>query len=299
MGRLTSDDRKFGPITYGKAGWNAFRAILDSGGSDDDEDEVKTSLTVYMFGWVFRVYLGQLIKPIIYKVKASGWDEATIARMGRDWYEASFSKEYGFSYHEGFLQLFFGMQNDMGHYTHLDNEGYVTYSPRDPNKIYTPIIQRSKSWHLPWTQFRTTEYRLFNDKNDIYCEMKDRKGVNLKDIIGADTNCPTVNFLLRDFDGVVITAKTRIEETVYRKGIGKFKWVSWFTKPLIYRNLKIEFDKETGPEKGSWKGGTTGTSFDATGYKNHYEAIKAFCGETHRSKSGRYRMQFMTREIPL
>lgn len=297
MGRLTSDDRKFGPITYGKASWDAFRIILDSGG-EDDEDKVETSLTVYMFGWVFRVFHGQLLKPITYKVKA-GWDEATITRMGRDWYETSFNKAYGFSYHEGFLQLFFGMQNDMGHYTHVDNEGFVTYKTSDKTKTYIPLVQKSKSWHLPWTQFRTTEYRLYDDKNNLYREMKNRKGVNIKDIIGADTNCPTVNFLLKDFDGVMVTAKTHIEETVYRKGIGKFKWVSWFTKPLICRHLKIEFNKETGPDKGSWKGGTTGMSFDATNYKNHYDAIRAFCDETHRSKSGRYKMQYYTRELPI
>lgn len=298
MGRLTSDDRKFGPITYGKASWNAFRAILDSGSSEDDEDKVETSLTVYMFGWVFRVYLGQLIKPVTYKVKAC-WDEATIARLGRDWYETSFSKEYGFSYHEGFLQLFFGIQNDNGHYTHVDKEGFLTYSPKDPNKVYTPIVQRSKSWHLPWTQFRITEYRLYDDKTDIYCEMKDRKGLKFKDFYETETKCPTVSFLLRDFDGVGITAKTLIQETVYSRGEGKFKWLSWFSKSKVYRQLKIDFDKETGPEKGSWKGGTTGMSFDATGCKNHYEAIKAFCKETHRSKSGRYKMEFITRELPV
>ena len=298
MGRLTSDDRKFGPITYGKASWNAFRAILDSGGSDDDEDKIETTLTVYMFGWVFRVCFGQLIKPITYKVEA-GWDEATIARLGRDWYDTSFSKAYGFSYHEGFLQLFFGLQNDMGHYTHVDNEGFVTYSPKDPNKTYTPITQRSRSWHLPWTQLRTTEYRLFDDKNNIFKELKNNKGIAFKELFDPNVDCPTVNFLLKDFDGVMVTAKTHIEETVYRKGIGKFKWVSWFTKPLAYRQLKINFDKETGPEKGSWKGGTTGMSFDAAGYKNHYEAIKGFCGEQHRSKSGRYKMEFITRELPL
>lgn len=299
MGRLTDNDRKFGPITYGKASWNAFRAILSSGGSDDDEDKTETSLTVYMFGWVFRILLGQLIKPVIYKVKASTWSEETVARMGKDWYETSFSKEYGFSYHEGYLQLFFGFQNDSGHHTHVDNDGFVTYRPNDPSKIYTELRQKSKSWFLPWTQLRITEYRLYDDKNEIYFEIKDRKGLSFNDLYNSEINCPTVSFLLRDFDGVIITAKTLIQETVYSQGEGKFKWLSWFTKSKVYRQLKIDFDKETGPEKGSWKGGTTGMSFDATGCKNHYEAIKAFCNETHRSKSGRYKMEYITRELPV
>ena len=79
MGRLTDNDKQFGPITYGKSSWNAFRVVLDSnGGESDDEDDdhfVRTTLTVWMFGWVFRIFLGQLIKRVTYRVKAQGWDE--------------------------------------------------------------------------------------------------------------------------------------------------------------------------------------------------------------------------------
>ena len=133
MGRLTNNDRKFGPITYGKVDWNPFRVILSSeGGEGDDEDHkfAKTSLTVYMFNWVFRVYLGRLIKP------------------------------------------------------------------------------------------------------------------------------------------------------------------------EVYRRLDIEFDKETGPEKGSWKGGTTGCSFVINNNENHVQAMQGYCEEKHRSKSGMYKMKFISREVP-
>lgn len=41
------------------------------------------------------------------------------------------------------------------------------------------------------------------------------------------------------------------------KGLaGWFKWLSWFGRPKIRRSLDIQFSSETGPEKGSWKGGT-------------------------------------------
>lgn len=303
MGRLTDNDKQFGPITYGKASWNAFRIILGSNGGENDDDHdaadhrVKTSLTIYIFGWAFRIYLGQLIKRVTYKVKAQSWDQATIARMGRDWYPYSFSKEYGFSLHEGFLQIFYGLQNDHNHYTHVDEEGFLTYKFSDQNKKYIPVNSRSWSRHLPWTQWRITTYRLYNDKNEVHYEIKDNKGLRGISYYDAKKDCPPVHFVLKDYDGTEVIAKTVIEETVYKLGEGYFKWLSWFIKPRVYRRLDIDFDKETGPEKGSWKGGTMGLSCDATD-KNHVQAIKAFCEEEHRSKNGPYRMKFISREVP-
>lgn len=310
MGRLTDNDKQFGPITYGKSSWNAFRVVLDSnGGESDDEDDdhfVRTTLTVWMFGWVFRIFLGQLIKRVTYRVKAQGWDEKTIARLGRDWYPYSFSREYGFSLHEGFLQIFYGLNNDHNHYTHVDKDGFLTYKFTDigmAERKFVPIKQQSWSTHLPWTQFRITTQRFYDDKNNIHTEFKDNKGLRgmayFDKIHKAKQNCPPVIFILRDFDGTDVKAKTVIEETIYKRGEGWFKWLSWFTPNRVYRTLDIEFDQETGTEKGSWKGGTTGVSIDASDGKTHYQAIKEFCNKDHQSKNGSYRMTFVSREVPV
>ena len=127
--------------------------------------------------------------------------------------------------------------------------------------------------------------------------MVDNKGLHGISYYEKRNECPPVIFILKDYDGAEIVAKTTIEETVYKKGTGYFKWLSWFIKPKIYRHLDINFDKETGPEKGSWKGGTLGLCCDATNM-NHLQAIKAFCSQEHRSKNGPYKMQFVSREIP-
>lgn len=50
-----------------------------------------------------------------------------------------------------------------------------------------------------------------------------------------------------------------LEETFYERGTGWFKWLGYFMKKT-YRRLQINFDKEVGREKGSYKGGTLGTS---------------------------------------
>lgn len=39
MGRLTDNDRKFGPITYARTDWNPCRLVLSSGGDDDDDGD--------------------------------------------------------------------------------------------------------------------------------------------------------------------------------------------------------------------------------------------------------------------
>lgn len=305
MGRLTSNDRKFGPVIYGKVHWNPIRVILSSEGGEGDDDEpenARTSLTVYLFGWAFRVYLGRLIKPAVYKVKAHSWDEATIKRLGRDWYTYSFSRDYGFSLHNGFLQIFYGLQNDHNHYTHSYDDEYLTYKLSDQNKTFTPIPRKGWSTHLPWTQSRVTAYRLFDDKGNIFYQIENKKGLKgmeyFDNLRKAKEDCPSITFILKDYDGEEIRAKTIIEESIYKRGEGYFKWLSWFTPSKVYRRLDIEFDKETGPEKGSWKGGTMGISQEAVGM-NHVQAMKAFCENEHRSKNGRYKMQYITREIPV
>ncbi len=296
MGRLTDNDKHFGPITYGKSSWNAFRVVLDSNGGERDDDDpvdVKTSLTVYVFGWVFRIFLGKLIKPVTYKVKATTWDQATIDRMGRDWYKYSFSKVYGFSISEGYLQIFYGLDNDNNHYTYVDNEGFLTYGLHEKDKTYTKVESKRKSWFLPWTQLRTVSYTLYDSNGNIYYQIKDNKGLKGISYYKIRDTCPSRKFVLKDYDNEEIIATTFMEETVYKLGEGKFKWVSWFSKPLHFRKLDISFDKETGTEKGSWKGGTIGTSIDAKYCKTHEDAIKLYCAEQHRGKSGKYKMEFI------
>lgn len=305
MSRLTDNDYKFGPITYGKVDWNPFSIILSSEGGecDDGNHELsRTSLTVYMFNWVFRIYLGRLIKPAVYKVKANDWNEETIKRIGHDWYTYSFSRDYGFFLYDGFLQIFYGLQNNNSLYTHIYDNEYLTWELSDQNKKFIPIPHKCWSIHLPWAQSRITAYRLFDDKGNLFYEIKNKEGLNdleyFDNIRKAKQECPKVLFNLKDFDGTEVIAKTIIEEVVYEKGEGWFKWLSWFCKSEVYRRLDIEFDKETGPEKGNWKGGTIGCSFIINNGEGHVDAMKSYCDQRHHSKNGLYTMKYITRKIP-
>jgi hypothetical protein len=268
--RWSDDDTHFGPFLYANDKYRNFAVVLDSG---DDEEHNGCTLRVSALGHTLIVSLPPIIKPWKKKVFVPSWrTDGTAERLGRDWYFDSHEREYGFSYSGsgsigdgGFLQIFLGPQtmnssttkswscftpwNNWRHVRHsvygLDGNLYAT----EPTIIFSPSVDRYALWR----------------------EMQD--------------TCPSRTFSFTDFDGELLTAKTRIEEREWRYGTGWFKWLSWFRKPLIRRSLDIEFSGETGRKKGSWKGGTTGHSIDMLPGELHEAAFRRYCaGEDRNGK---------------
>lgn len=281
MNRLTDNDRNFGPLTYGPSGWKkAFRCILSSGGDDEDEEGYRNHLTVYVFNRIFRLQLPNLIRPFVVKVKA-GWDDATIARLGRDWYENVYAREYGFSFSgEGFFQLFFGIQSGMGN---------------------LPKGVKEQSWckHLPWTQWRFVRNSLYDQAGNHFWTDRPKNGPrSFDEWHKAKDACPKASFWFEDFDGDIIKATTHIEEREWHFGEGWFSWLSFFRKPLIRRSLDISFSAEVGPEKGSWKGGTTGHGIDMLPGELHEGAFRRYCEMEHNQKGRNFRLKFLGTQEP-
>ena len=137
MTRLTDNDRRLGPITYARCSdsWRPLRMVYSSGAHEDGAGP--NTLTAYAFGWVARVNLPRLLDDFKVRHVAQSWDAATVARMGRNWYEERFPREYGFSLSDGFLQVFLGAQ--------------------------THDSSTTQSWskHLPWTQWRFHRISLY------------------------------------------------------------------------------------------------------------------------------------------
>lgn len=272
MGRLTDNQKTFGPLTWGRASWNPIRVMFSTGGNDDDDD-VRNELTIYAFGWVVRLWLPTIIQPHRIKHIAESWDAETVARLGRNWYYDTFAREYGFCCHEGHFSIHYGPQ---------------THSSRDT---------KSRGWFLPWTQWRHVRYSLYDGSGTLFWEQRQKRDIRghskFDDQYEAKKVCPSASFVIRDYDGEQITAKTMIQEREWRFGEGAFRWLSVFRKPMILRSLDIDFDKETGKEKGSWKGGTCGTSIDMLPGELHEAAFKRYCANVHKSKSGKYQVQFV------
>lgn len=90
---------------------------------------------------------------------------------------------------------------------------------------------------------------------------------------------PTVRFDFTDFDGEAIVATTRIEERQWKFGTKWCKWLSLFRHDKVSRSLDLDFSKEVGERKGSWKGGTLGHAINMLPGELHEAAFRRYCAE--------------------
>lgn len=255
--RWSDNDRYLGPFTYARDGryW-PLAMVINSG---DDDERAGCQIRLSAFGHTLISALPAVIKPWKRKV-VPGWDEATIARLGRDWYWNVYRREYGFSYNEGFLQVFLGRQT---------NDSATT-----------------QDWcrHLSWTQWRHVRHGFYGLAGEHYWTEPSQPSADLghparwyDELKAAKDSCPSQNFAFADFDGEALTVRTVIEEREWRFGTGWFKWLSMFRKPMIKRSLDLEFSGETGKRKGSWKGGTIGHSIEMLPEELHESAFRRYC----------------------
>lgn len=275
MGRLTDNDKKFGPITYGKTDWHAWRLVWCSGDTEETE-HAQNTLTAYVHGWVARINVPNIIRPFRVKHTARYWSEEDIARMGRDWYYETFPREYGFSLHDGFLQVFLGAQT------------------------HDSVTTQSWSKFLPWTQWRFVRKSLYDLKGEHFWTEPPRshklRPEGTWDEIQKQTEAvPKAVFEFDDYDGKRIRATTHIEEREWKFGEGWFKWLSLFRSAKVRRDLDIAFSEEVGPEKGSWKGGTLGHGIEMLPGELHEDAFRRYCDQEHRSKYRKYQITYVGR----
>ena len=269
MTRLTDNDRHLGRfITYARSSWSPLRLVYSSGSGDGDGERYN-HVTAYAFGWVARVRMPSLLKPWRRWVSTAHYSWSTSPNGG---YWDEHAREYGFSLHEGFLQVFLGAQ--------------------------THDSTTTQSWccHLPWTQWRFHRFSLYDTAGAEFWTQYERRGHKFRDFDAqhkATAECPKAAFLIGDCDGQRITATTHIEEREWKFGEKWFRWLSLFRRNMVRRSLSIEFDKECGPEKGSWKGGTMGTSIDMLPGELHEAAFRRYCEQEHSSKYRRYRVTFV------
>jgi hypothetical protein len=264
--RWGDDDRYFGPFTWAK-GHHHWAVILKSRGDDDVESGV-CYLRISVRRTTLIIALPGIVRPWREKVYPK-WDAETIQRLGRDWYWNVIPRSYGFSVNEGHLSVHYGRDS-------MDSE-----------------TEQRWGCFLPWTQWRHVRHSLHGLRGELF--WNEPKGKDWRAYFDAKEKCPRVRFAFSDYDGEQLVATTLIEEREWLFGTGWFKWLSWFRGPKIRRSLDISFSGETGPEKGSWKGGTVGTSINMLPGEGHESAFKRYCGEEHRSKYRNYTVKFLRR----
>lgn len=273
MSRLTDNDRNFGPVTYGRSKWNALRLAWSSGGEDDGLPY--NHFTAYIGGWVFRFRVLNVIRPLKIKHDAD-WDEATVKRLGRNWYYEVWPREYGFCLCDGHFSVYHGAQTHDG----------------DTTKCW--------SCFLPWTQWRHVRTSLYGLSGEhFWTEPRNSRGMDaFRETMTMTDLCPSVRFSFFDYDGRKIIATTHIEEREWLFGTGWFKWLSWFRRPKVRRSLDLKFSEEVGPEKGSWKGGTIGHGIDMLPGELHEAAFRRYCDMEHKQKGQVFKLKFGEAERP-
>lgn len=262
--RITENDRKFGPIIYGPAGRNSGWAIHfnTSVYEEENDQELKhhNHLWVALFGWIFYIPLGSFIKPYHTKIVPESWDEATIKRLGRNWYWDCDNRRYGISKHENHVSLYYGRQSG------CSNE------------------DKTKGWFLPWGEWQIEYVSYHHADGTLHAKQHHVKGRIVESYDEMRKKKEELNKLtvtVKDYDNQIIQAHLHIEERKWNKGRGSFAWLKYFVKPMVRRVLQIEFDKEVGTRKGSWKGGLLGTSIDLEPGEESHQAFIRYCKFEH------------------
>jgi hypothetical protein len=251
--RWSDTAKVWGPFTFDKDAGNHWTLLLRSG----TEEYYGCNLLIQGFGRTLIINLPQILPPYREKIQAKYWDDATIARMGRNWYWKETLREIGILYFDGFLILRYGKQ---------------TFESR---------TEKSWSWFVPWLQWRHVRRSFYGTSGQhiasIYDATKNGSRYELAKSIIQDQPKQTFKFL--DYDGEEIAATVRVEEREWRLGTGWFTWLSQFATPKIVRELEIEFSSEVGKRKGSWKGGTLAHSIEChVGYAETCEnAFRRYC----------------------
>lgn len=270
--RWSDHDQHLGPfITFAtrEPGNRWWGIVLDSG---DDEERPGCHLRFYL-GWcTLLVELPRVLAPWRQWVDCSKYEWAKSPDAG---YWDVHSREFGFQIVDGHLSIMHG--------------------PQTHDSITT------KRWgcFLPWTQWRHVRHSFYGRLGEHFWTEPSRRQVPSREawdeLQKQEAACPVVQFEFKDYDDQRLTATTRIEEREWRFGDGLFKWLSLFRRARVRRSLSIRFSGETGPEKGSWKGGITGTGIDMLPGELHEAAFRRYCAEQHSAKGARYRVTYLGR----
>lgn len=267
--RWSDNDRHFWPFTLSTGDYKRLGFVIDSGAHEDCRGDCHVRL--HLFRITLICELPPLISDYCVRHVAASWDAATIARLGRDWYEERHSREYGFYFSDGDLHTYFGPQT------------------------HDSTTTKGKVFFLPWRHWRHVRHSLYDLSGKHFWTEYDGDRTAWEAWNAVRDACPKVRFNFEDYDGQRIVATTHIEEREWHFGTKFCRWLSWFRRPKISRDLMLEFSAEVGPEKGSWKGGTVGHSIEMLSGELHEAAFKRYCEKEHRSKYRKFRVRYLGR----
>lgn len=276
--RWSDNDKHLGPFLYSREKDSKRFGMVAVSSGDGDED-AGAHLRLHAFGHTLICDLPPVIKP---------WRE-WIDMTKYEWHKGPSKgywdvhrREYGFMCGDGFLQVKLGRQ--------------------------TGDSSTTQGWNkfLPWTQWHFHRQAYFGLQGELLREWieprrRKRGGAvsRFDEQYAFKKTMPKAVFEIEDFDGQSIKATTSLEQRDYTFGEGWFQWLRFFRRNMVRRSLDIEFDKEVGPEKGSWKGGTLGHGIDIQPGELHESAMRRYCEQEQRSRSRPFRIKFLGAASPV
>lgn len=272
--RYSDDNWHLWPFTLSKT--DIYKVVgieLNSGAVEDGPGDC--FFRIFLGRYVLTVELPHIIKDYRERHQAKSWSAETIERMGRDWYDVHYSREYSI--------IFTG------------NGAIHTYYGADTGDSRTT---KNKVFMLPWRNWRYIRCSFYDKAGKHFWTENDRDKTAWEARQAVKRALPKHYFQIEDYDGEIITATTYIEEREWKFGTGWFSWLSMFKRPKIRRDLSIDFSAEVGREKGSWKGGTLGHGIGMLAGESHAEAFERYCQQEFRSKSGKFRITYRGPLIP-
>lgn len=224
---------------------SGFTFHLSSLDNDRPSEKSCNYLTVRVWSHFWHIQIPELIKP---------------KRIQQKEYNNTVRRMYGLSIDDTALYVYYGIQP--GSWNRDDQEN------SDHCKVY----------FLPWNQTDRVQYDFLNPDGTLFMKATDKPNgaCDMDAINKARDYVPKIIFKFNDFDGTEVTATCYREIMRWEYGTGLFKWVKWFRKPIISNSLSIQYDKEVGQNKSSWKGGLIGHSIDILEGETPLDAFKRY-----------------------
>jgi hypothetical protein len=228
---LTEDNTKY------LSSWIKFHKMFNislyvsKAGYFDERPQLYTSITQLLFIIAIPVLTFYspfflFLIPFIF----FGWGKLYISLPIKTGIEDSDSAAWGFNYHNDTVWIYIGGAGNFE-----GGKKWITYEMPWTLKWYrTSILLKDNTWI---DEFKNKKMEFYEDKWDS------EKLTYICDYID-------------NYDNEVVTCKIQFKEMEWRRKVLMFLPI--FRK--IYRYIDVHFDKEVGSRKGTWKGGTLGTS---------------------------------------
>jgi hypothetical protein len=226
---------------------------VEKAGYFDERPEIHTSVTQLIMLALLPVFIyyctwSLLLTPLL----LFGWGALYIHLPIRTGIQDCDSAAWGIHYHSNKLWIYIG---GAGNFQGGRKWKTITM-PWDLTWVRTSTLKQDHFWYNE-SQKNRLNWGGKEDSEGSYYWLEKNKW--------KETHSYTDSY-----DGTVVNATISVKEREWRPLW--FQWTSLFAKKK--KTIEVEFDKEVGKRKGSWKGGTLGCSYELLPTETPLECLR-------------------------